>query len=61
MACPSLLPIQALNMTPTVLLLIEISTAMPKYSIHSSTLTDMAVIEGKIYPRKPYVSKGPPE
>ena len=46
-------------MTATVLLLVEISTAMPKYSIHTSTLTDMAPIEGKIYPRKSYVSNEP--
>ncbi|KIK05084.1 hypothetical protein K443DRAFT_675377 [Laccaria amethystina LaAM-08-1] len=46
-------------MTHTVLLLVEISTAMPKYSIHTSTLNDIVAIEGRIYPRNPYVSKGP--
>ena len=28
-------------------------------TIHTVTLTDIAAIEGKIYPRNTYVSKGP--
>ena len=42
-----------------VLLPVKIPTAMLKYSIHTSTLNDIVAIEGKMYLRKPYVSKGP--
>lgn len=58
LACPSLLPIQPPNMTPTILLAIKIPTAMLKYSVHTSTLNNTIAIEGEIYLRNPYVSKG---